>query len=202
MPIGCATSTSVTESEGAARASPDQDERGGERDRQEPVGRGEPDDPLRHDTPSGRLIHVSDAGSRTPPSQPTSPPSTLAAAVAGYGVPAVQRLKSDGGRHDHDGDDREDRHAPERQRARGDEERNEQEGLRARQHGQRRARAPSRARRSRACARSAPATRSAASETSIPDSAPQATGPDPEQRDRRDERDVGAARPRRAPRGA
>src|SRR5262249_12827497 len=37
------------------------------------------------------------AGSLTPPSQPTSPPSIFAAAVAGYSVPTVERLNSTAG---------------------------------------------------------------------------------------------------------
>ena len=42
----------------------------------------------------GRPNRVSATGSRVPASRPTSPPSILAAAVAGSGVPAVQRLNA------------------------------------------------------------------------------------------------------------
>src|SRR5882724_1639666 len=124
----------------------------------------------------GRRTHVSAAGSLTPPSHPTSPPSTLAAAVAGYHVPAVDRLNRAAGataaivtianvatRRTVTG------------RAAIKSGTSRKASGRARIASA--AHAADASRRSRACARSAAATRSAASETSMPESAPQATGP-------------------------
>ena len=143
-------------------------------------------------TASGRLSHVCAAGSRTPASQPRSPPSTLAAAVAGYGVPAVARLKTTAGATHHEGDDREDANTRRTVSGRAsDEERNEQEGLRTRQDGQRRAAPPSRA---RGRARGRGARR--------PPAAPRARPPCRRARPRRSARPGRARRRRRARRSA
>src|SRR2546426_9852904 len=124
----------------------------------------------------GGRIQVSAAGSLTPPSQPTSPPSTLAAAVAGYKVPAVDRLNSAAGAT-----------ATTVTTANAATRRSVtarakmKNGMRRRASGRASvasaAHAADASRRSCACARRAAATRHAASATSMPESAPQATGP-------------------------
>src|SRR3990167_347787 len=124
----------------------------------------------------GRASSVTASGSRRPPSQPSSPPSTFAAAVAGYGAPAVQRLNRTIGR------------SAAAVSAPNAASRRAPSGRASARHGTSstppgRASAASAAQaapqtsRSRAWARSAATTSSAASVTSMPESAPHAIGP-------------------------
>src|SRR5713226_1719456 len=120
----------------------------------------------------GRQIHVSAAGSLTPPSQP----STLAAAVAGYNVPTVHKLNSAAGATVMtvtSANAAARRSVTVRARTK--------RGMRRKASGRARtasaAHADDVSRRSCACARRAAATRNAASATSMPESTPQATGP-------------------------
>ena len=125
---------------------------------------------------SGRSSHVTRAGSRRPMSRPRSPPSTLAAAVEGKGVPVVAQQKAT------NGSSAATTIAANSASRRGVGHRaSARNGSKTTASGRASvARPPATAvntRWSRASASSAAATSRAASVTSIPDSAPQANGP-------------------------
>ena len=125
---------------------------------------------------SGRSSHVTRAGSRTPTSRPSRPPSTLAAAVDGTGVPVVAQQKITNGTSTAT------TMAAKSTRRRGVGRRaSATNGSSTTASGRASAASPpasaATAKRSRATAKTVAVTSSAASVTSIPESAPHANGP-------------------------
>src|SRR5439155_703121 len=123
------------EAEGATRSTPHQDERGSECHGQEPVNRRQPDDPFpekcersSHPRERRRLAHTAEP--------PNEAPLDLGGGGRRIRCAGGPEAEEDGGRHDHERDDREDADAAEGQRARGDEEWDEKERFWTRQHGQ------------------------------------------------------------------
>src|SRR2546425_3910853 len=125
---------------------------------------------------SGRSSHVTRAGSRRPRSRPSRPPSTLAVAVEGTGVPVVAQQKTANGRSA-----RTTTTVKSASRFGVGRRASARNGSSTTASGRASVASPPATavstRRSRASASSAAATRSAASVTSMPDRAPHANGP-------------------------
>ena len=184
MPIGCSRSASAGQRRGAART--DARAPRGRRASGRAGGRS----PTRA-TRATRLELPGPLEERRrqrlagPRQEPDQPALDLRGAVAGSGVPAVTRLKTTHGARHGDRDADEDGGASPGHGPRQPDERNQQHALPAARARRGRAAGPSSRRVPAVWASSAAVTSSAASETSMPDSAPHTSGP--------------AIRPRRTP---